>query len=113
MSTNYLEYRNQLLELTKQLGGKIPTTMGPFAQLHKNALASGVLASKYKELMSLAISIAGRCGGCIAFHTHDALKAGATREEVQETIGVAVMMGGGPSVVYGCEALDALNQFQV
>jgi hypothetical protein len=29
-----------------------------------------------------------------------------------ETIGVAVMMGGGPSVMYGAEALEALNQFE-
>lgn len=52
-----------------------------------------------------------RCDGCIAFHVHDAVKAGASRKEIVETIGVAVLMGGGPSVMYGCEALAALDQF--
>jgi alkylhydroperoxidase/carboxymuconolactone decarboxylase family protein YurZ len=46
-----------------------------------------------------------------AYHVHDALEAGATRQEIAETVGVAVMMGGGPSVVYGCQALEALDEF--
>jgi AhpD family alkylhydroperoxidase len=62
--------------------------------------------------MALAISVTSRCRGCIAYHVHDALKAGATRQEVLETIGVAIFMGGGPSMVYGCEALDALEQLE-
>ncbi len=53
-----------------------------------------------------------RCDGCIAYHVHDAVDAGASRQELIETIGVAVMMGGGPSVVYGCEALQAIDQLQ-
>ncbi|BAS27730.1 carboxymuconolactone decarboxylase family protein [Limnochorda pilosa] len=63
------------------------------------------------ELMSLAIAIVVHCEGCIACHVHDALDHGASREEVAETVGVAVMMGGGPSVVYGSLALEALEQF--
>lgn len=62
-------------------------------------------------LIALAIGISVHCDGCIAYHVHDALAAGATRAEVMETIGVAVMMGGGPSVVYGCEAMEAVEQF--
>ena len=61
--------------------------------------------------MALAIAIAIRCEGCIAYHVHDAIAAGATREEIAETIGVAVMMGGGPAAVYGAEALEAAGQF--
>ena len=53
-----------------------------------------------------------RCDGCIAYHVYDAVDAGASRQELIETIGVAVMMGGGPSVVYGCEALQAIDQLQ-
>jgi hypothetical protein len=40
------------------------------------------------------------------------VNAGATRAEIAETIGVAVMVGGGHSVVYGCEALEAAQQFE-
>lgn len=86
--------------------------MAGFATLHRESVRDGVLGGKTKELIALAISIAVRCEGCIAYHVHDALKAGATDEEVCETIGVAVMMGGGPAVVYGAEALEALGQFR-
>ena len=65
-----------------------------------------------KELIALAISIAIRCEDCIAYHVHDALHAGATHQEVLETIGVAVMMGGGPASMYGCRAYEALQQFE-
>ena len=53
----------------------------------------------------------GRCDGCIAFHVHDVLVAGASHEEVIEAIRVAILMGGGPSVVYGTQALEALKEF--
>ncbi len=81
--------------------------------LHKAAGSDGALDAKTKELMALAIGIAVRCDGCIAFHVHDALEAGATEDEIVDTIGVAIMMGGGPAVVYGSAALEALKQFQL
>ncbi|KAA3644270.1 MAG: carboxymuconolactone decarboxylase family protein [Chloroflexi bacterium] len=86
--------------------------MGAFGRLHQNAVADSVLSAKVKELIALGIAITVRCDGCIAFHVHDSLKAGADHQEIMETIGVAVLMGGGPSVMYGCEALEALEQFE-
>lgn len=58
------------------------------------------------------MAIALRCDGCIAFHVHDALQADASREEILETTGVAILMRGGPAVMYGCEAREALDEFQ-
>jgi AhpD family alkylhydroperoxidase len=65
-----------------------------------------------KELIALAIAISVRCEDCISLHIHDAIKAGASREEIMETVGVAIFMGGRPAVIYGAEALDALEQFE-
>ena len=59
------------------------------------------------------MAIALRCDGCITLHVGDAINAGASSEEILETIGVAVLMGGNPAVVYGCEAMEALEQFIV
>ncbi|MBK8616698.1 MAG: carboxymuconolactone decarboxylase family protein [Anaerolineales bacterium] len=86
--------------------------MAGFGELHKQSMMDGVLSAKVKELIALAIAITVRCDGCIAYHVHDALHAGATRPEIVESIGVAVMMGGGPSTIYGSEALLALDQFE-
>ena len=60
----------------------------------------------------MAIGISVRCDGCVASHVRAALRAGATREELLDTIGVAVFMGGGPSTVYGADALQAFNEFE-
>ena len=90
-----------------ELGAGIPNTMKCFSSLHHSAgTGNGTMDGKVKELIALGIAIAIRCEGCIAFHTHDALKAGASEQEIMETIGVAILMGGGPSVMYGCEAFE-------
>jgi len=112
MNTSYPDtykyYAEQMQELGKRLGGP----MAGFGQLHEASVAGGALSSKMKELIALSIGITVRCNGCIAYHVHDALKAGATNQEVLETIGVAVLMGGGPSVIYGIAAMEAVDQFE-
>ncbi len=112
MEKKYPETYDRLIGLMGKLGKELGGTMAGFGQLHKQALADGALSTKIKELMTLAISITARCEGCIAAHVRAALRAGATPQEITESIGVAIYMGGGPAMVYGCEALDALEQFQ-
>jgi AhpD family alkylhydroperoxidase len=109
--TNYTEKLERLQQGMGMLGGALPATMGSFGQLHASATADGALSGKVKELLALGIAIAVRCEGCITYHAEAARAAGACREEIVETIGVAVLMGGGPSVVYGTEALRAFDQF--
>jgi AhpD family alkylhydroperoxidase len=109
----YPELRDHLRSTMRKLAREAPgDTFGAFGKLHKEALAEGVLSARVKELMCVAIGITVRCDGCLAFHVHGALRAGATRKEVVETIGVALMMGGGPSSIYGARALEALDQFE-
>ena len=110
---NYPNHYQELAQLMKSLGNEIPEQMSGFTSLHRAAVANGALSSATKELIALGIAIAVRCDGCIAFHLNDALEAGCTREEIMETIGVAILMGGGPALIYGCEAMTALNQFVV
>jgi AhpD family alkylhydroperoxidase len=109
---NYPQHYEQLVGLISKLGLAIPVQMTGFGQLHRSAIKDGALSGKSKELIALGIAIAVHCDGCIAYHVHDALKAGATKAEIAEAIGVAVLMGGGPAVVYGCEALEAVEQFE-
>jgi AhpD family alkylhydroperoxidase len=112
MKNDFREENESVRERMAELGKDLPGVMAAFGRLHGAAAANGALSAKVKELIALAIGITVRCNGCIAYHVHDALKAGASREEILETIGVAILMGGGPSVVYGTEAMNALNQFE-
>ena len=85
-------------------------TMRAFRQLVGEVSKDGALDQKTKELIALGIAIAVRCEGCISFHTRAVIKHGVSRDEVLETIGVAIEMGGGPSSVFGAEVLDAFDQ---
>lgn len=105
---NYQKLSRLLLELSQEL--RIP--MMGFHQLQKTTMMDGALSHKTKELMALAIAISQRAGPCLTFHIRDAIAAGATRTEVLETIGVALLMGGGPAAVHGAMALEAMKQFE-
>lgn len=105
-------YYKELGSWMGKLGEAAPGTMQGFGALQKATLSDGALGSKTKELIALGIAITVRCDGCISYHVHDSLKAGASKAEIVETVGVAVLMGGGPSVVYGIEAMQAVEQFE-
>jgi AhpD family alkylhydroperoxidase len=107
----YRDKFETVLKNAQTLGSAQPAVMKAFEGLHKAGAAEGALDTKTKELMCLAISIVVRCDDCIAYHIHDALEAGATREELAEAIGVAILMGGGPSMIYATHAIEAVDQF--
>lgn len=86
-----------------------PAMARGFAALAAAATEAGALDAKTKELIALAIGITARCDGCLAYHARASARLGATRAEVLEVIGVAVYMGGGPSMIYGAEALAAFD----
>ncbi len=110
MAADYIELHQHLQDRLGQFGRELPGPMSGFSHLHIKAVENGALDKKTKELMALAISIAVRREDCIAYHTHDAVEAGATRAELIETIGLAIMMGGGPATVYAVHAMDAIDQ---
>lgn len=111
MAIDYVREHQHLEARLTQLGQELPGPMSGFARLHKKAVEDGALSAKVKEMMALAISIVVGCDGCIAYHTHDAVQAGAARQELLETIGVALLMGGGPGSIYAAHAMDAIEQF--
>ena len=87
-----------------------PDAAKAFGGLHHATLREGALSAREKELQALAIGIAKQCVDCIGFHVKAAIAAGATRDQVVETVGVCMMMGGGPSFMYGAKALEAFDQ---
>lgn len=111
-TTDFPALRRTMGRSVKGMQSALPATMRGFGDLHRAALADGAVSAKTKELVALGISIAVHCEACIAFHVHDALEAGATRTEIEEVIGVAVLMAGGPGVMYGGHAYAALEQFE-
>jgi AhpD family alkylhydroperoxidase len=89
----------------------IPDVYRGFAELSSAALTPGVLDGKTKELIALAIGVVAECDGCIASHAQGAVRAGATKEEAAEAVGVTFLMHGGPATIYGARAYDAFCEF--
>ena len=84
--------------------------MKGFAQLAQASMAEGAISVRNKELIALAIGVTQKCSGCIGFHTKALHKLGATRLELEEMLGIAVYMGGGPALMYAAEALAAWDK---
>lgn len=108
---NYPNQTVSIKEVLKDLKGLHPELMAAYKNLFRGTMSSGVLSTKQKELIALGIAIQTQCSDCIGFHVKYALENGATEEEIAETVGVAVLMGGGPALMYGTEALVAMRQF--
>jgi len=106
------QFTTGLNTLLRDLRGGAPAIMKAFAGMAKAATASNALDSKTKELIALGIAVAVRCDDCIAFHAKAAVEHGATRDEVSETLAMAIYMGAGPSVMYASHAFEAFTQFE-
>lgn len=89
----------------------IPEVMKGFSDLAGAASRDGVLNKKTKELIALALGVAAHCDACIGFHVQALVKLGASKAELEEALGMAVYMGGGPSLMYSANALAAFEEF--
>ncbi len=109
---SYTAQMQQIRGYTSQLSHALPEVMKSFYALSKASSTAGALDTKTKELIALAIAVATHCDDCIGFHTHSALKAGATQAEILEMLGVAVFMGGGPALMYATHVMAAVEELQ-
>jgi AhpD family alkylhydroperoxidase len=97
----------QLAKMRKEM----PELMAGFSAMAQAATKDGALDKKSKELIAMALAVANHCDGCIGFHSQTLVKLKTTREELLETLSMAIYMGGGPSLMYAAEALEAFEEF--
>ena len=102
---------DDLAPLHRGLRRAIPDVYKGFGELSKAAFADGALDKRTKELIALAIGVVEGCDGCVASHGQAAARAGATKQEVAEAIGVTFLMHGGPATIHGARAYDAFCEF--
>lgn len=84
-----------------------------FVDLAKFAFADGDLDKKTKELIATGISVAINCESCMEWHIGEALRRGASEQQIIETIDVATEMGGGPATVSARFALKVLEYYKM
>lgn len=93
------------------LRSDIPDVMKGFGELARAATRDGALDKKTKELIALALGVAVRCDACIGFHVQALVKLGTSKAELEEALGMAIYMGGGPSLMYSANAVAAFEEF--
>jgi AhpD family alkylhydroperoxidase len=107
----YAELNRSFLRGLNAIGRENSELTRSFHTLHQSTMKAGALNVATKELMALCCAIVTGCESCIAMHTDAALRAGASREAFQETLSVAVLMGGGPALTYATKAMQAYEEF--
>jgi AhpD family alkylhydroperoxidase len=111
MKTPYDIAADGVNESAAELTRSHPDAMKGFKALGAATYADGALSRGTKELIALALSVAARCDGCVAYHARRLCELGVERQQVVEAVGIALQMGGGPAMVYGGDALRAYDSF--
>jgi AhpD family alkylhydroperoxidase len=112
MATDHKAYAKEIDARAAALYKAAPETMRAFNGLKLAAGRDGALDALTKELMALSIAVATRCEACINYHVRESIRKGASREQLAETVSVAIEMGGGPATVYAALALDAFDRLK-
>jgi AhpD family alkylhydroperoxidase len=107
MMMDWEAYRKELLATIQQIGQTGPDIVRGYRVIADGAAKIGKLDPKTRELISLAVAVTARCDGCIVTHVDAAVRHGATRDELIETLGVAISVNAGAALVYSARTLDA------
>lgn len=106
---DYKELAKEVGEYMVKLRKQSPDQMQGFLSFMGAAESDGALSKKQKILVALGIAVAKRCDPCITVHVRNAFEAGASAEEIVEAAWMAVVMGGGPSLMYLQHVLKAIE----
>jgi AhpD family alkylhydroperoxidase len=108
MMLDWNAYQSELSKTIPQFAKLSPDSFKGYQTLSAANSADSHLGEKIRQLISLAVAVTTRCDGCIVFHTDAALKAGASKEEIAEALGVAMAMNAGAALIYSLRVMDAV-----
>jgi len=107
---NWTGYWTELKGRVGDFGKAAPEALKGYVALAAGAAKTQHLDARTRELISLAVAVTTRCDGCITTHVDAAIKAGVSREEISEALGVAIAMNAGAALVYSARTLDCFEQ---
>ncbi len=105
------ETRKYRLEMNDKILNSGFRDFNKFFALDNKAYIDGALNAKVKELMGLVASMVLRCNDCIFYHIDRSIQEGATKEELQESFNIALIVGGSiviPHLRYAFEVMENL-----
>ncbi len=105
-----IELNEERKELLRKLGQRLPTVMAAEAALGDAVFRDGALSTKVKRLIALGIALRGAITNCILAQTEHAIEAGANRDEILETLSVAVGMSGVTGIAESLRVVKVLDE---
>ena len=105
-----IKLNDERLKLLGKFREALPDLMVPEAAVFEVVYKEGALSTKVKRLMSLGIALRAGCTNCILGQTMRALEAGATKDEILETLSVVVAMGGTSGIAESLRVLKLLDE---
>jgi len=109
MMFDWNAYQAALTKSIPEFAKLSPDSLKGYQTLSAANSKTSLLGEKTRQLISLAVAVTTRCDGCITFHSEAALKAGASKQEISEALGVAMAMNAGAALIYSLRALDAVD----
>lgn len=97
------------VELLRKRRELAPEPLKAFKAFSAAVFADGALATVTKQLIAVAVAHTTQCPYCIKGHTTEALKRGASEQQVMEVIWVAAEMRAGGAYAHSMLALDAMQ----
>jgi ribonuclease HI len=91
LARTFLETRSRLNTIVNDADNYL---VKRFYNLDHNTYLEGAIPAKYKELMGLVVSAGLRCDDCINYHIIQSYRLGSTRAEQEESLNVALVVGG-------------------
>ena len=109
MSQGEALFPPQTRELAEERRRLAPGPASAFRAFSQSVFADGALAARTKQLIAVAVAHVTQCPYCIRAHTREAMRRGASGEEIMEAIWVAAEMRAGAAYAHSVLALDTID----
>ena len=104
----FTEYRQKMNERLLAEDNRVVKRMFSLDSL--TYAEGGALDVKSKELMGLVASLVLRCDDCVSYHVAQSVEAGATREEIMESMSIGLVVGGTIVIPHLRRAVEFLDE---
>lgn len=107
-----IEFPKGTKELAEEKAALAPDQIEAWRNFSRTVFHKGVLDKKTKQLIAVAVAHVTQCPWCITSHVPQALRAGATKQEIMEAIWVAAEMRAGAAISHGNLAMEAIHEVE-
>lgn len=105
-------YPDTTREMIEKKAALAPKNIEAWRNFSKTVFQAGALDEKTKQLIAVAVAHVTQCPYCIRAHTPQAMRKGASKEEIMEAIWVASEMRAGAAYAHANLAMEEMEKFK-